>query len=166
MLKRVIKRALIGFVLGMIVGNGIALLSTMSLDRIVSNELIEMAGSKTLAIVIQTILGGLIGAAGFGGMLLYEIESWSMIRTMSVHFTLIMLVFIPVCIILHWVGSIWEMLILAGFMLLGYMIVWLIMFCIYKAQVKELNTMQGRILDSREEADNNINNNGGASNEN
>ena len=150
----------------MIVGNGIALLSTMSLDRIVSNELIEMAGSKTLAIVIQTILGGLIGAAGFGGMLLYEIESWSMIRTMSVHFTLIMLVFIPVCIILHWVGSIWEMLILAGFMLLGYMIVWLIMFCIYKAQVKELNTMQGRILDSREEADNNINNNGGASNEN
>ena len=150
----------------MIVGNGIALLSTMSLDRIVSSELIEMAGSKTLAIVIQTILGGLIGAAGFGGMLFYENESWSMIKTMAAHFALITAVFVPVCLILHWVGNIWELLILVGIMLIWYMIIWLIMFCIYRSQVKKLNTMQGRILDSREEADNNTNNNGGARNEN
>ena len=144
----------------MIMGNFIAFLSSSGSDIIVSKELIEMTGSETMAVVLQTLLGGLIGAAGFGGTLFYEIESWSMIRTMSVHFIFIMLVFVPVCIILHWVGSILEMLILAGFMLLGYMIVWLIMFCIYKAQVKQLNTMQSTMLDESEKSEDPTDGNG------
>ena len=144
----------------MIMGNFIAFLSSSGSDIIVSKELIEMTGSETMAVVLQTLLGGLIGAAGFGGTLFYEIESWSMIRTMSVHFILIMLVFVPVCIILHWVGSILEMLILVGFMLLGYMIVWLIMFCIYKAQVKQLNTMQSTMLDESEKSEDPTDGNG------
>ena len=155
MLERVIKRALLGYFLGMIMGNVIAFLSTSDPGRIVSKELIELTGSETMAVILQTVLGGLIGATGFGGTLLYEIESWSMIKTMLVHFTLITAVFVPVCFILHWVGSVLEMLMLVGFMLLGYMIIWLIMFCIYRSQVRELNTMQSKILDSREESENN-----------
>ena len=148
LLGRILKRAGLGFLIGMAVGNLIAFLSSIGHSGIVAAELVDMLGNEVAAVILQTFLSGLIGAAGFGGMLFYEIESWSMIKTMVVHFALISVVYIPVSLVLHWFETIEQFLIMEGMMLLAYMIIWLILYFVYKSQVKDLNKLQGEMLEN------------------
>lgn len=155
LLVRILKRAGLGFLIGMAVGNLIAFLSSIGSSGIVAPALVDMMGSEVAAVILQTFLSGLIGAAGFGGMLFYEIDSWSMLRTMVVHFATISVVFIAVSLILRWIVRIKQLLIMEGFMLLAYMIIWVILYCIYKSQVKDLNELQDKMLKDNKDEKNN-----------
>ncbi len=146
MLARILKRTFFGFLLGMAAGNIIAYFTCAGTGSIVAEELIKAVGDESAALLLQTLLSGLIGAAGVGGMLLYDIDSWSMPLIMFVHLMAVYAVFIPAALILRWVNSAGEMLIMAGIMAVWYFIIWLIMMAVYKAQVKDLNKMQEQLL--------------------
>ena len=78
MLKKLISNIALGFSLGIIIGDGIVMLS----GWVSSGRLIVVSGSllgKTneeiiLAFIIQSLLSGLYGALAFGGVIFYEIE--------------------------------------------------------------------------------------------
>ena len=142
MLVRIFKRAGLGFLLGMAMGNIIAYFTSSGSGLPVAPQLIEAVGGEAGALLIQTVLSGLIGAAGFGGMLFYEIEKWSMLRTMATHFALISAVFLTVSRLLYWMTTLTEILVMEGIMLVAYLIVWVIMCAVYRSQVKELNELQ------------------------
>lgn len=148
LLVRILKRIGLGFLIGMAAGNLIAFFTTLGKAPIVTKELIDACGNEVTAVIVQTFLSGLIGAAGIGGMLLYEIDKWSMLLTMSVHFASIIAVFVPVCLILHWADSAVSLLIMVGVMLVAYVAIWLIMCAIYRSQVKKLNDLQSRLSGS------------------
>lgn len=139
MLAQTLKRALSGFVLGMAVGNLIAALTGH--PDIVSPALLERAGSLSAALLWQTILSGVIGAAGFGGMVLYEIERWPLRLTDAVHNALVLAVFLPCALVLGWINTAAEVLIMAGIMSAAHYVVFLIMCARYRAQVRELNEL-------------------------
>ena len=147
MLARILKRAGLGFLLGMAMGDLIAYFTGSGSGLPVAPDLIKAVGSEEAALLIQTVLSGLIGAAGLGGMLFYEIEEWSMLRTMITHFALISAVFLTVSRVLCWVSTVTEMLIMEGIMLAAYLIVWVIMCAVYRSQVSELNELQQRAKD-------------------
>ncbi|MBR4622678.1 MAG: DUF3021 domain-containing protein [Ruminococcus sp.] len=145
MLGRVLKRAGLGFLLGMAMGDIIAYITFTGSGMPVAPEFVDKVGSEAAAFLIQTVLSGLIGAAGVGGMLFYEIESWSMLRTMLTHFALISAVFLTVSRVLCWMTAVSEMLIMEGIMLAAYLIVWVIICAVYRAQVKDLNALQDEL---------------------
>ena len=139
MIRRTLKRAGLGLLLGMAVGNIIAALTGH--DNIVAPSLMGWAGSLPRAFLIQTLLSGLIGAAAMAGVGLYEIDRWPLLLIDLTHYASYMVVFLPVSRLLGWWETPLEGLIMAGVLLVTHFMIFLIMCWIYRAQVKELNQL-------------------------
>lgn len=146
MLKKTMIRSCIGFLIGMIVGNLIAILTgTSSTNGVTfaSQQLLSMAGDNTLvAMLLQSLFSGLYGAFCFAGMSLYDVDRLPLAAATALHCGLIVLPFIPISYLLGWVSGIVETVIIAAMQIVAFFIIWLIMWSIYKKQVKELNDMQ------------------------
>ena len=146
MLKKALKAAGIGFLIGVVVGNLIAILtgnSDTSGVTFASQKLLDMAGGNgTVAMLLQSLFSGLYGAVCFAGMSFYEVERMPLAAATALHCATIILLFIPIALFLGWVSNITEILIIMSIQLVCFFIIWLIMWSIYKKQVKELNDMQ------------------------
>ena len=146
MLKKTLKAAGIGFLIGMIVGNVIAFLTGNSGTggvTFASPQLLDMAGgSGTVAMLLQSLFSGLYGAVCFAGMSFYEIERMPLAAATALHCALIVLLFIPIALLLGWVSDIGTLLMISGMQLVGFFIIWLILYFGYKKQIRELNEMQ------------------------
>lgn len=136
MLRKTLKRAGFGFLLGIAIGNFMAVLF---FPGIVSASLLEKAGSLRAAFLWQSLLSGLFGAASFAGTSLYEIESWSLLRTAIVHYLIIEVVYLPLAFTLGWIATATEALIFTLAGAVAYLIIFLILWAIYRAQVRKLD---------------------------
>jgi hypothetical protein len=139
-MKQAIRRTLFGFVLGMAIGNVIAALTGH--PNIVSRALLEKTGSLSRALLAQSLCSGLIGAAGMGGTLLYELERLPLLATDAIHFALCMAVFVPVARCLGWVETPRALLTLSTVMLAVHLTIFLIMCAYYRSQVRIMNELQ------------------------
>ncbi len=146
MLKKVLLRAGIGFLIGAVVGNLIAFLTGSSATDGVafsSRQLLDMSGgSAVLAMMLQSLFSGLYGALCFAGMSLYDAERLPLAAATALHCGLIVLPFIPISYLLGWVSGIVETLIIAAAQIAVFFIIWLILYFAYKKQIRELNDMQ------------------------
>ena len=149
MLVKTLKRAGIGFLLGMAVGNLISAVCGGS--GLVSQQLVEQTGSFTAAVILQTVFSGLIGAASFGAMSLYDIERWPMLVTTIVHWAIYMPVFAVSGWVLHWFPSLIEWLIMAAIMTVCHALIYLIMCARYRSEVRELNKLQSNLQKENKE---------------
>ncbi len=144
MLIRNIKRAGIGFLLGMVMCSAISLMMMGPAPQLfipVSNELVEKCGSLGTALLVQLIASGIYGSICFVSMAFYEIESWSLARASASHCLTIVLCYIPIGLMLDWASKPVEFLIIVGIQIISYFIVWLIIYLIYNKQVNDLNEM-------------------------
>lgn len=147
MRKKILKLAMIGFLLGMVIGNLISFLMCDKSSRplvIVTDSLIQRTGSVTAAMIVNTLLSGLLGMASFAGVIFHDPEAfdWGMTKAALFHFLLIMTFNLPIAIYCGWVDpSFVSLLIWTGIMAVSYFIVWLIMYIRYKKETEELNKM-------------------------
>ncbi len=130
--------SVIGFLAGMIMGNLIAWLSD---GELVNAKIAEWCGSDIGAVVIQTLLSGLLGAIAMGSVVIHEIERWSLLRCAVVHYLVIEISYVAIATVLGWYDSSTELLIILGIQLVAFVIIWLIMYLRWKAQVRELNEL-------------------------
>ncbi len=149
MKQKIIKLAGIGFLIGIAVGNIIALFPFLSGKRDfvpVSPGLTEKLGSAESAFLVQTLLSGLLGAVSFAGMLFYERDDWTMLQSAVIHWLLIMLVYFPIALYCGWISEEpREMLLMALIMTAAYALIWLFMYLRYRKQAEELNReLEGR----------------------
>ena len=155
MLATTLKRAGIGFVIGLFVGNLIAILmGTAATGGITfaSKQLLDMAGgSPVLSMLLQSLFSGLYGAVCFAGMSFYDAERLPLAAATALHCALIVLLFIPISYLLGWVSALIETLIIAGCQIVGFFIIWLIMYSVYKKQVNELNELMNKKQDKTDE---------------
>ena len=153
MLKKTLKMAGIGFLLGIVIGNLIAFLTGNSDTggvTFASQKLLDMAGGKAIvAMLLQSLFSGLYGAACFAGMSLYEIERMPLAAATALHCALIILLFVPISLFLGWVSKIETLLMISGIQLVCFFIIWLIMYAGFKKQVKELNELQEKNRDQK-----------------
>ncbi len=124
----------------MVLGNLIAWMT----GAIVSPVLVDRIGSRTGAILIQTIVSGLYGAATVSGMLLYEVEDWSLAKATIVHYIIVAGLYIPMTLFLGWAANAADILIVEGFQLIAFFLIWLMMCQRYKVEVKKLNEYMNR----------------------
>ena len=150
MLKTIFRRANLGFSVGILLGDGIAILTgSLSAGELVmvSGQLLNLTDNVILAFLIQTLLSGLYGAITFGTTIFYDIERLSLIVATALHCLVVVGLFIPISFFLGWgSGDPVTFLIMIGCQILGFFIVWLIMYLSYKKQVKELNEMQSMLM--------------------
>lgn len=150
MIGKTLKRIAIGFVLGIFIGNIIAhLTGGLGSDTLipVSDVLLQRVGSLFAAQVIQTVMSGVYGAIAFAGIGFYDIEGkrWSLAAASLSHYLTIAVTYIPIAFLLDWIETPIDALIMAAIQAVAYLIIFLIMSLIYKAQVKELNEINERI---------------------
>lgn len=146
MLRRTLKQAAIGFLIGIVIGNLIAVLTGRADTEGVtfaSKKLLDMSGGNgVFAMLLQSVFSGLYGAICFAGMSLYDIERLPLAVATALHCALIILPFVPISLLLGWVNNIIEILIMASVQLVCFFIIWLILYSVYKKQVRELNELQ------------------------
>ena len=127
MAKKAMLLGLIGYIAGCIVGLCFSLQS----------ESFTLAGALP-----HILLGGIPGAIAMGTAVIYGIEEWSLLRATVTHFLIVMGAMLLACFVLKWFEPwstpFWIML---AAELVGYVIVWLIMYLGYKKQVRKLNKL-------------------------
>ena len=139
MLRKILKRAGLGFLLGIAVGN--LMTGLLSGPGLVPQQLLARIGSPQAAFLLQTLLTGVLGAVSFAGTILYEIEGWPLLRTAVVHYLIIELVYLPIGFLLGWFARAEEALVWLAICAAAYLMIFLILSLIYRRQVKELNKL-------------------------
>ena len=149
---RILRRALLGFLAGIAVGNLIVIISGFISEGellLFESSLLEKTGSEAGAFLVQTMLSGLYGAIGMGGAIVYELEDWPLLNASVIHYLIITLAFFPIGLYLGWMSpTLKDFLVIA--VMLGIMnsIIWLTMYAVYHFEVEELNHLLKRNSDS------------------
>lgn len=153
MLKTILRRVLIGFIFGCIIGDGIAFLTSLMSDgtvHLVSMSLADRCGGVWPAFIIQSLLSGLYGAIAFAGITVYDFDNIPLALASTIHCAMIVLLHIPNALFLGWEETASDILIMAGIQIVVYFLIWLILFFIYRKQVKEINKLQQKINERKE----------------
>lgn len=138
MRKRFFILAGIGFLLGMLTGSLIAWLTAGTL---VNARLAAWTGSDSAAVILQMLISGLLGSVAMGGTVVYEIERWPLTACSVTHYLMTEVSYAAIALLLGWVESLNGLLIMLAIQLVIYVIIWLIMYRRYQAQVRELNQL-------------------------
>jgi len=141
MWKRIIRRAGIGFLMGMAIGTLIAWASNGWSAGVFSSRYIARFPGMAAAVLIHLLVSGLVGAVAMGSTVVHEIESWSLARAAIVHYLIIELAFVPAALALGWVSGLKELLIMMGIQLAAFLIIWVIMYLRCRAEVRALNEL-------------------------
>ena len=136
-MKRILKLAALGFLLGIFVCSIMTLIGSSPLPA--SQELVDKIGSLKAAMALQLALSGLYGVLCMGSVVLYDEDRLPLSLASVIHCVICIGPFIPLALVLNWCSTIGEALIMTAFQFAAYLIVWLIMFIIYRKQTKELN---------------------------
>ena len=142
-----IRRIILGFLLGTAIGNLIA----WFFGSYVSSMLVARMGSVPAAILVQSLVSGLYGSFALTGTLFYDVEQWSLTRSSVMHFLVIAVLYVPTAMFLGWANSATEILIVEGILLVAYFIIWLVIYLRYKKKVRCLNEMLNKRFLQKEE---------------
>lgn len=144
MVKKVLQRTFMGFVIGMPVGTLILIfLSYVSEGGAVlfTPALLERTGNEATALLAQTLLSGVVGAVGMGGASLFYLDGWSVPAAALVHWIVYTLVFLPIGFFLGWLEGPADALVMAVIFAMVEAVMTLVMIARYNAQVRQLNEL-------------------------
>ena len=144
MTKNRIKRILIGFVIGMAIGDLITFLNAYFSGSSVlfGSDMISKYGSETNAFLVHTLLSGIHGAICFAGTCFYEIEDWGLLKATVLHCFLINASFLIIGLYLNWIPANTVVILISCLVITGiFFIIWLIMASRYRKEVKKLNDL-------------------------
>ena len=143
MAKKVIRLAVIGFILGAAIGNVISLLSGGPSHMATDKALSMTGGSVAGALILQSVIEGLMGAANFAGVALYEAESLNLVKATLFHFLIVLGTYFPTAFFLGWIKiEVLDIAVMTLIMAAAFFVIWLIFYLIYRKQTKELNELQ------------------------
>lgn len=151
MWKRALNRGFVGFLCGAFIGVFIVAIEgliTGGGEIVVPSTLVECFGSKAGGLLAHLIVSGLFGIVPMAGTIVYEFDSWSLLKQSLVHFLSYMVVFLIVGLSVGWFRA--DPIVLAwivGTFAVGHGIIWLIMYVRCKRDVAHLNEL---LEDARE----------------
>ena len=143
-MKKIVSRVLYSFPIGISCSVGISLLLSLIFGEgkyyPFASPLVSFTGSEVKAMLMQTILSGILGSV-FGGMsFIWEIERWSILKQTAVYFLSVSIPMMGISYLLYWMEHS-----LSGFLLyflifvMVFFVVWLFNFAIYWFKVRRIN---------------------------
>lgn len=144
MKKKIFLRGAFGFPIGITIGYII----TIIISFIWANgyyspcvpELISVTGSEIHAVIFQALLSGLLGAAFAASSVIWEIESWNIVKQTGVYFAVVSVVMMPVAYFLYWMEhSVTGFLSYFCIFALIFIVIWVTQFITGRHMVKRMN---------------------------
>lgn len=144
MKKKIALRGMLGFPLGIAMGY----LITIIISLIWGNghyvpcvpDLVITMGREINAVMLQTLLCGILGA-GFGvASVIWDMENWGIVKQTGIYFLIVSVIMMPIAYITHWMEhSLKGILLYFGIFFIIFVIIWIVQFAIAKHNVKRLN---------------------------
>lgn len=144
MKKKAFLRGLQGFPLGLAIGYAITIaISLVFADGYYSPcvpELISVTGSEINAVLLQAVLSGILGA-GFGACsVIWEIESWGLVKQTGIYFLIVSVIMLPVAYVNYWMEhSLKGFLSYFGIFIAIFAVVWIVQYTVNKRRVGKMN---------------------------
>ena len=144
MKKQVIIRFCVGGLNGIAISNIFALVISLMIGDgvfyMVNPNLIDTFHGELNAVIVQMFASILIGGVFGASSLIWEMESWSLLKMTVVHCVVISLTMFPIAWILEWMShTIMGAVIYVGIFFVIYGAIWLSTYFISKRQVEALN---------------------------
>lgn len=145
MKKKVLLRGVFGFPLGIAIGYVITILISLKWGQGYYSpcvpELIDRMGSEIDAVIVQTVLCGLLGAAFGASSIIWEIDSWSIVKQTGVYFAITSIVMLPFAYVMFWMEhSVKGFLSYFGIFAAIFIFIWLLQYLIGKYTVTRMNS--------------------------
>ena len=145
MVAKALKLGALGMLGGMVVGVlivvSVGFARGGSLATALPPTLLAACGSESGALLAQMMISGLYGAIPMAGVVIYDLDSWGLLKQAVVHYASYTAAFMLFGLMAGWVETPADMALMAGIFLVGHCIIWLVMYARYKAQAKELNAL-------------------------
>ena len=144
MKKNVLQRALLGFPLGICLGYAITILISLIIGNgeylPVPPQLVLELGNEINAVLVQTLLCGILGAGFAAASVIWEMEDWSLVKQTGLYFLISSLLMIPVAWLANWMEhSFRGFVIYFGIFLILFVIIWLIQYLFIRENIKKMN---------------------------
>lgn len=144
MKNRIIKLALIGFPVGIVIGFVITLIISACIGDgfyyPVTPEFIGFMGNELNAVILQTVLCGIIGSGFAMASVIWDIDSWSLAKQSAIYFLIACIIMFPIAYITNWMKhSIAGVLSYVGIFVVIFVIAWLVQYLSWKRKIKRMN---------------------------
>ncbi len=144
MKKKIIVRSALGFPIGISIGYLITIIISLGWANGYYSpcvpELITVMGNEINAVILQTVLCGLLGAGFAASSVIWSIEHWGIVKQTGIYFAIISLIMIPIAYFTYWMEhSLKGFLSYFGIFILIFIFIWIIEFIIVKQNVKKMN---------------------------
>ena len=144
MKKQILLRGMLGFPLGLAMGY----LITIFISLTVSDgryypcvpELAAVMGNEINAVLLQAVLCGILGA-GFGACsVIWQIESWGILKQTGIYFSIISVIMLPTAYVSYWMEhSLKGILSYFGIFVLIFATVWIVQYAAARHDVRKMN---------------------------
>lgn len=156
MKKKIIMRSLLGFPLGIALGYLITVFGSLGWGNgsyfPCMPELVSAMGNEINAVVVQTFLSGLIGTGFAASSVIWEIDTWSIVKQTGIYFLIASLVMLPIAYFAYWMEhSFIGFCIYFGVFTLIFSILWTIMYIIGRHNVRKMNEKLSTVKGSQNE---------------
>lgn len=143
-MKNVMKRAALGVPLGIALGHVITVFVSLGWGNghfaPCVPAMVEMVGSELGAVMLQTLLCGILGAAFSGAAVVWEMEEWSLAKQSGVYFLTTALVMLPIAYVNHWMEhSVKGFMGYLGIFTLVFLLVWGIQYLCIRHHIQKMN---------------------------
>lgn len=144
MKKKFLSRGLFGFPIGIAIGQIMLIIVSLTMGKghflAVTPELLELAGSEIRAVILQTVLCGIIGFIFAGSSIIWELSSWSILRQSATYFLITALTMLPIAYFANWMEhSMRGVLSFLLVFLIIFLIVWLVNYIMWKNKITKMN---------------------------
>ena len=144
MKNQIIKRGLVGFPVGIAIGFVITLIISACIRDgsyyPVTPEFIDLMGNELNAVILQTVLCGIIGSGFAMASVIWDIDSWSLAKQSGIYFLIACIIMFPIAYITNWMKhSIAGVLSYLGIFVVIFVIAWLVQYLSWKRKIKRMN---------------------------
>ena len=144
MKKKIIMRGLFGLPAGIAFGFIITIIISACIGKgiyyPVKPSLIDVAGSELNAVILQTVLCGIMGAGFAMASVIWKLDSWSLAKQSGIYFLIVCVITLPVAYIANWMEhSVVGFLSYAGIFTAIFIAVWFIQYLAWKQKIKKIN---------------------------
>lgn len=144
MKKKIILRSLLGAPVGMAISYFITILISLAVADgnyyPVVPDLIADCGSEMNAVLLQTLFSLLYGAVWGGASVIWDMESWSLLKMTLLHLVICSIVTFPLAYFMQWMPhNVAGFLLYFGTFLTIYLIIWISQYQSMKRRIDQIN---------------------------
>ena len=144
MLKKFIKRAILGFMIGIFIGQTILIIESLMVGDgnfyAVSAYLVEHTKTRIAAVIVQYLITGIIGMTFASTTIVFELDKWSLLAQTALHFIITSIVMFFSGFFCGWFPhTAVSTIIWFGVFIVTYIIIWISFMLYYRKKTKEIN---------------------------